>query len=307
MSPERCERGLIALLHLVRRSAPHELDDLLLAAARLRALCAIPIAQREPRAIPQSIRRLDLECARLFGLRFEDLSTLDLDVPTPTLRITCDGVAGMLADARALEEDPHVQLALGRHLALLGAPHRARPLFRAVGATDPARAGIARGWYLLASLLAGDADDAARLVRQTRDAGDFQYADGDHYLDIYEAWIGALNGVMRSFQRPTETLLDAHPEGLGGPSFVYFELAMAASATGRLEAARRALERVRAEDFEALYTCAVAASPAFVPMWRDPSSRRYVEAWYAEAAQICSLPDAETVRVEVERLLASRA
>jgi hypothetical protein len=307
MNDEACERGLRVLLHLVRRSAAFELPAMLVLAARLRALLAVPVARRDPRAVPQFLRKLDSDCARLFGTRFEDLATVTTDVATPTLDIVLEQLDGWSTALLSRADDPNLHLEVGRHLTLLGAADRARPHFESFGQLDPARSGFARGWYLLASLLDGHVDECARLLRQTRDAGDFQYADGDYYLDIYEAWSDALNGVLRAFYKVSARLLDAPPDDLRGASFVYFELALAAAATARLDASRRSLERVVATDLEPLYACAVAAHPAFDALWTDDATRASVESWYANAASAFSLPERAIVRSTVARRLSTLA
>lgn len=304
MNDDACERGLRVMIHLVRRSAAFELPTLLLLAARFRALLAVPIARRDPRAVPQFLRKLDSDCARLFGARFEDLATVDPSVETPTLDIVLEQLSVWSAAVSTRGEDPNLHFELGRHLTLLGDAARARASIRRFAELDPARGGIARGWYLLASLLEGHVDECAKLLRHTREAGDFQYTDGDYYLDIYEAWSDALNGVLRAFQRVSQRLLDAQPTEFGGASFVYFELALAASATGRIEVARRALERVIAIDLEPLYVCSVAAHPAFDALWSDDSSRAVVASWYASASSAFALPERESVRSRVAQHLA---
>lgn len=305
VNDDDCERGLRVMIHLVRRSAAYELPQLFVLASRFRALLAVPIAERDPRAVPQFLRKLDSDCARLFATRFEDLATVDPDAVTPTLDIVLEQLASWSARLASEGNDPHLHLEVGRHLALLGAAERARPHFEAFGRLDPARPGFARGWYLLASLLEGHVDECVKLLRRTREAGDFQYADGDAYLEIYEAWTDALNGVLRAFQRVNERLLDARREDLRGASFVYFELALAAAATGRLDTARRALERVVAVEVEPLYVCAVAAHPAFDALWADDATRVSVEQWYANAARAFVLPERHAVREMVARQLAA--
>ncbi|MBL8684661.1 MAG: hypothetical protein JNK05_36130 [Myxococcales bacterium] len=116
---------------------------------------------------------------------------------------------------------------------------------------------------------------------------------------------GGLNGVLRAFSKVTERLFDARREDLQGASFVYFELALAAAATGRLDAARRALERVVAIELEPLYVCAVAAHPAFDALWADDATRVSVEQWYASAARALVLPERHVVRTNVARALAA--
>jgi hypothetical protein len=87
MHPTEIERGLRALLHLVHRAAPWELEAIATRSALLRAQLTAPTAQRDECRIASLLWHLDGECLRLFHLRFEDLATLDVDARSQMLAI----------------------------------------------------------------------------------------------------------------------------------------------------------------------------------------------------------------------------